>query len=718
MSQSIGTLLQDGLRLHRQGAITQAVACYERVIQLDPSNVDARYYLAVVACQREDWVRGIDLARWVLARDPRHAKAANLAGRALERLGRKSEALASLNDAIAAAPDLAEPYGNRALVLVELGRLDDALSDFDRAVALNPDSAVDWQERGVLLSRLQRYRDAVDSHNRVLALVPELFEAHAARADALLNLNRLEEALTGIDRALGLRPDDAQALIIRIKILLNMGRHSEALFDLHKAKQQSESISILNFCGSAFGRLQQHEDALSCFERVLRLQPGNFDAHFNIGTALYQLDRYEEALTAFDRAIAVRPDSAIAFRSRGNSLLAAMQYQAAAAAFDKALELSPDDAQSLSARGAALMWLGRHHQALADIGRALEIAPDYPDALVNRGLLMAQLDRYEEALASYERAQLVQPDNALAHFNEAVAHLILGRFHDGLKKYEWRWKLKDFAQQRRDFEAPLWQGQNPIAGKAVLLHAEQGLGDAIQFMRYAPVAARHGARVILEVPPLLAGLAKTLAGVARVVVRGESLPAFELHCPLASLPLAFQATPDAIPADVPYLRAPSDRIAAWRNRLANPTRKVGLAWLSRPIPPGRSIPLASLAPLFSLPDVEFVSLQHEVSEDDLELLNKNAKVRHFGSEIADFCETAALVSGLDLVVTVDTVFAHLAGALGKPVWVLLSFSPHWSWFLHRDDSPWYPTARLFRQPVHGDWASVIADVRRELAHLT
>jgi Glycosyltransferase family 9 (heptosyltransferase) len=293
---------------------------------------------------------------------------------------------------------------------------------------------------------------------------------------------------------------------------------------------------------------------------------------------------------------------------------------------------------------------------------------------------------------------------------------VLGDLPGGLEKYEWRWKTRAFAADRREFSAPRWRGEPSIAGKTVLLHAEQGLGDAIQFMRYTPLVAQLGANVVLEVPGALAGLATTLAGAPRVLVRGEPLPPFDLYCPLASLPLAFQTTLQTIAAPTPYLHTAPDRVAAWRDRLASKRpRKVGLAWMSRPIPPGRCIPLPSLAELFSLPDTDFISLHHQVNDDDLTVLAKLPNARSLGHDIADFREAAALISSLDLVVSVDTVLAHLAGALGKQVWVLVPFSPHWPWLLQRQDSPWYPTARLFRQRAHGDWMSAIAEVRAELA---
>jgi Glycosyltransferase family 9 (heptosyltransferase) len=313
------------------------------------------------------------------------------------------------------------------------------------------------------------------------------------------------------------------------------------------------------------------------------------------------------------------------------------------------------------------------------------------------------------------------PEFAEAHFEAAMTHLTLGDFDTGWKQYEWRWKTGAFARYRRPFRAPPWLGNESVAGKTVLLHAEQGFGDTIQFIRYAPLAARQGADVILEVQPALKALMREIVGVSVVIGRGEELPRFDFHCPLLSLPFAFKTDLATIPGNVPYLVPPTDRVAKWQGRLQQrkPLR-VGIAWAGSASYQGdenRSIALGRLAPLWSDQEIEFVSIQREPRPADGTLLQGNPHLLHVGPDLEDFGDTAAVISLLDVVVSIDTSVAHLAGALGKPVLIMLPYSPDFRWMLDRDDSPWYPTARLFRQRRRGDWDSVVERVRQELALL-
>jgi hypothetical protein len=279
--------------------------------------------------------------------------------------------------------------------------------------------------------------------------------------------------------------------------------------------------------------------------------------------------------------------------------------------------------------------------------------------------------------------------------------------------------VRDFTPWRRDFAQPLWRGEESLEGKTILLHAEQGFGDAIQFVRYVPFLAAKGAQVVLEAPPPLTALFSRIAGAAQVLARGEALPAFDWHCPLMSLPLALKTRLETIPAAVPYLSASEERVASWKQRLPEAgARRIGVAWAGNRNFKGdqtRSIGLARFSPLLSVNGIEFLSLQKDLRDGDREILRDNSHVRHVGDAMEDFSDTAAILSSVDLVISSDTSVAHLAGALGKPVWVLLQYVPDWRWLLERGDSPWYPTARLFRQPKIDDWESVIRQVKDRLS---
>ena len=382
--------------------------------------------------------------------------------------------------------------------------------------------------------------------------------------------------------------------------------------------------------------------------------------------------------------------------------------------------MGPNYAEALYNRGNTLHELKRFEEALASYDRALAVRPDYAEALYNRGLSLHELKRFEEALASCDHALAVRPNYTEAHWNEALLRLLTGDFRRGWVKYEWRWKNESLAPPKRNFSQPLWLGAEALAGKTILLHSEQGFGDTIQFCRYVPLVAERGACVILEVPRPLRELMSTLTGAEQIVSSGDPLPDFDIHCPLLSLPLAFGTRLETIPAATPYLRASSQSLMNWDTRLGPKRhRRIGLAWSGSPMnrnDQNRSIRLSSLLSLLDI-EATFVSLQKDVRSDDVTVLKDQGDLLHFGDALDNFSDTAALISTLDLVISVDTSVAHLAGALAKPVWVLLPFIPDWRWLLDRNDSPWYPTARLFRQDDARAWDAVIARVHAALYEL-
>jgi hypothetical protein len=358
---------------------------------------------------------------------------------------------------------------------------------------------------------------------------------------------------------------------------------------------------------------------------------------------------------------------------------------------------------------------------LACFDRALDLRADFAGALSNKALVLLNRQLLDEALATFRRSLTVEPGNAVATFNLATLQLLTGDFEQGWRGRETRWKLP-LGQLDRGFSQPLWLGDQPIAGKTILLHADEGLGDAIQFARYAPMVAALGARVILEVQPPIRRLLAGMSGVADCVDRPAATSlAFDLHCPLGTLPFAFKTRLDTIPGAEPYLPAPpAARLAEWDSRLGARDRlRVGLVWAGNAAHRNdrdRSMALRTLAPLLDC-GAQFVSLQKDVREHDRAFLGERPDIVDLTADLTDFSDTAALVSCLDLVISVDTSLVHLAGALGVPVWTMLPFNPDWRWLLERDDSPWYRSMRLFRQPGRGDWASVVERVRRELEGL-
>ncbi len=421
--------------------------------------------------------------------------------------------------------------------------------------------------------------------------------------------------------------------------------------------------------------------ALQLYTAMMKADRGSPEAASNHGVVLTDLGRPGEALASLDRALILNPDFAPGHYNRGNALFA----------------------------------LDRHEEALASFDRTLALEPGHVDAYYNRGNALRELRRHDEALASYRRALTLAPDRADIHVNAALTLLRIGRLGEGFAEYEWRHRAAPLP-----VAAPAWRGDEPVAGKIVFLHAEQGFGDTLQFIRYAPLLAARGAKVFAAVPAALKPLIAAMPGVT-ALTSGDVHPNFDFHCSIMSLPLVFGTELATVPAAVPYLAATPDRLRHWAGRLPSTTNlRVGLAWAGRAgcaADRQRSIALHLLAPLLAAPGVTFVALQRDLPADDVAALAAEPNLVNLGPELRDFADTAAVVALLDLVIAVDTALAHLAGALAKPVWVMLPHSPDFRWLLHRDDSPWYPTARLFRQPAAGDWTSVIAGVANELERL-
>jgi hypothetical protein len=448
------------------------------------------------------------------------------------------------------------------------------------------------------------------------------------------------------------------------------------------------------------------------------LSPAEVEAALRRAAALFAANRLDEA-----RQIALGLAREQPRNFHVQHLLAALaarggRWEECVAASTAALALQPGHPEALANRGAALRMLGRIEEALADYDRAIAANPGTPEAHNNRGVALVAANRHREAIEAYTRALELRPGYDRARFNRAMSRLILGDLEQGWRDHEARWTGSEMHRGPRTLPGRAWDGREDLEGRTLLLYAEQGLGDTLQFVRYATLAARRGARVILEVHAPLVELLRQVEGVERVVAFGEPLPAFDLHCALLSLPLAFGTTLDSIPAAIPYLRVPDAAVSRWRERLAKPDVRIGLAWSgSRTLrnDANRSIPLRCLAPLASKGRT-LVALQTDIRDADRDAVEELG-IRTFTGELRDFRDTAALVGALDLVVSVDTAAAHLAGAMGKPAWVLLPFSPDWRWLLERDTSPWYPTARLFRQPRLGDWDSVIRQVAAALPGL-
>jgi len=486
--------------------------------------------------------------------------------------------------------------------------------------------------------------------------------------------------------------------------------------------REPDNAEALHLAGAAAANQGSPDQAVELLTRAARLDPHNPIIHFNLAATLAALGRTEAALGAIEAAAALGVALPQAHRLRGDLLKSSGRLDAALESYRRAADLAPHDAGSRIERGNLLAMQDRMAEALRAFEEALEIAPGSSEAHKQRGTALSVLQRHPEALASLERAVELAPGSADARFTRAALLLASGDYERGFREHEWRWQsgLTSSHRERRTFAQPLWLGREDLAGRRILLYSEQGLGDTLQFCRYASLVANRGATVVLQVQRPLVELLRQLPGVSAVIEEADTPPPFDCHCPLMSLPLALGTRLESVPAPSRYLRADPARVAAWGQRLGERRApRVGLMWNGNPDSPlerYRSFPLAAWLP--HLPaGLEYVSLQRFVRAEERDLLRASI-VQDLSAEQSDFGDAAALCECMDVVISVCTSIAHLSGARGRPTWVLLSQVADWRWLLDRADSPWYPTARLYRQRVRGEWSEVLervaADLMREL----
>jgi tetratricopeptide (TPR) repeat protein len=504
-------------------------------------------------------------------------------------------------------------------------------------------------------------------------------------------------------------------------ILSRQGRHEEALKAFDKAVQlRPDDATLWKLLGDALLESKRYDHALLSFQHVLKLDPRHQDAAYKSGVLLHDARRFDEATAILDLCDELLPNHAPTLQARARALLGLRKFEQALSDNLRANALAPDNADTLNNIGACLQSLGREEEALVWFDRALERLPDSIEILNNRANILQQLQRFEEALSLCDDIRARHLNNATTDWNLALLQMLLGDFEAGWAGREARWSIPDPSPYPK-FSQPMWLGKEPIEGKTILIHVDEGLGDTIQFVRYVPDVAARGARVILAVERPIVSLLSGFPGVSQCLAFSDPLPAFDMHCPIGSLPLAFNTRIDTIPAETSYLpHPPQMRIQSWNERLGPRDRlRIGLVWSGSRThrnDHNRSTSLAMLSRILDV-DATFVSLQKDIRENDrAELANSN--IVDLTAELTAFADTAALVKCLDLVISVDTSVAHLAGALGCPTWILLPWTPDYRWLLGRDDNPWYPSARLFRQSETRDYASVLDRVRAELLKLT
>lgn len=580
-------------------------------------------------------------------------------------------------------PDVGMTQVNLGMALMETGEHGRAAEAFGRAIALDADEPGALLGHGVALLALKQWEQAAASLGQALEQQPQNAEAQYNRGNALLELKRFEQALDCYDKALAIQPDHVSALINRAHACLALQRHEEAIRSCQKASAlQPDRASCFTLLGDACLAINGHAQALASYDHALALQPGQFAPLANRGIALLKLGRVAEAIHALEQALALHPEHATVRSNLAGALREAERWD----------------------------------EAWAHSQKALQIDPEHPGAHMNRGNVLLDRADLPAARESFAKVVALQPDDADAQWAQGWCDLLMGDWARGLPQLEWRWKKPGFTSPARNFSKPLWLGQEDLRGRTLLLHAEQGLGDTVQFCRYATQLSAMGARVLLEVQAPLRQLASSLSGVAQVIVKGEGfVPPFDFHCPLMSLPMVMGARPE-MAACGPYLHADEALAEAWADRLgARKAPRVGLVWSGNAAHRNDHLRSLSAAALLQAvpPGIELYSLQKEIRATDMPALQARG-VADLSGEQHNFAQTAALIEQMDLVVSVDTSVAHVAAAMGKPTWILLTKLPDWRWMMDRADTPWYASARLFRQGTWGRWDDVLSQLGQSL----
>jgi tetratricopeptide (TPR) repeat protein len=631
-----------------------------------------------------------------------------------------------------------------ALALIQQGRLDEAAALLHRALQIQPNYAETHASLGNVFVHQKKYDEAIAQYQEALHLNPDLFAAHFILAIALQDKGKLDEAEVHFRQALRVNPAYAPAHHNLGVVLLTVGRLEEAVVCFHQAlRLDAFFVDAYNNLGNALGQQQKLPEAISCYREALRLNPDRAEIHFNLALALEGLDQLDLAIHHHRQALRRNANYAEAHINLGNVLGKQGHTDLAIGCYQQALAANPHSAEAYNNLGLALEGKDHLHEAVDCYEKALQNKPGWVAALNNLGNVHWQEGRFDEALSCFDQALRSCPNSPQAHLNRARLRILLGDWTEGWSEYQWRWQTADWPG--RLLRQPRWDG-SPLAGRTLLLLAEQGLGDTLQLIRYVPLVKQHGGKVVVECQPALVRFLTTIPGIDQLVAQGLALPAFDVHASFFSLPGLLQTTLANVPAAVPYLHADTKLVNHWQcelqkcdvrraksdvkstpsnieHRASNiePVFKIGLAWQGNPTygyDRRRSIPLAHFSRLAQVERVQLVCLQKGPGKKQLRAMEDRFGVLDLGDNLDEassaFMDTAAIMKNLDLVITSDTAVAHLAGSLGVPVWVGLPFVPDWRWMLERADSPWYPSMRLFRQTKPGEWADVFDRMARDL----
>jgi Flp pilus assembly protein TadD len=645
-------LLSTGIQFHQSGRVEEALAIYQQALAADPQNATALSLLGA-AC--------INLRRW-------------------------DEAAEHLNAAVRINPNHPSAYDNLGVLLAKQNRLPEAVATFRRAAELNPNNPQTQLNLAAALDRNGERDGAIDAYRLAANLSPNSLKANSEAARLLQTAGRTTEAIPYLRQRARLKSSDPEMRFELAAALATAGQVGDAIAAYKETLLlKPDSAEVCVNLAQLYIDKREYELAADYARRATAMRPRFAEAHLNLASALSGLKRNDEAKAALAECIRLKPELAQAYNNLGNLLADELRFGEAELEYQRALALNPHNAQATYNLGIAILRQGDVAKSIGRFDKAIELSPAYAEA----------------------------------HHNRASALLLTGNLPEGLAEYEWRFRSRDFPTLRPRW--PIWDGSDP-AGKTIVLVAEQGLGDTLQFVRYARLLAERGARVIVECSPVLHPILSRTPGVAQWTTPSDPPPTADACVPIMSLPHRLQTTLATIPSDVPYIVADEQRENAWRDEIRGLGQfRVGIAWQGNPQAPfdsERSIPLSSFEPLTLVPGVRLISLQKGFGSEQLAAVADSWNVVDLGSRLdangGAFLDTAAIMQHLDLVITSDTAMSHLAGALGVPAWVALTKVPDWRWLLDREDSPWYPTMRLFRQRTLGDWEGVFEKMAAEL----
>jgi tetratricopeptide (TPR) repeat protein len=733
------------------GKSADAEASYRRALELRPHMAEAYADLGITLAQQGKMAEAAETLRQAISLRPAYPEAHCNLGVVLNQLGQPADAVASLQEALRLRPDYAEACNNLGTVYQSRAKLPEAIACYRSALELLPnyvqarqnldgalrsaglaggaptpppleDPARAYNVKGIALAQEGKYEEAITSFREAVRLRPGYADALNNLGNVLYFQKKLDEAIACYEEVLRVAPEHAGACSNLGEVVRQQGRLGDAVTYCERAvRLRPDFAQGRVHLGLALSANERFEEAVVHLEEAVRLQPDLPDAHHGLGFALLQLRRVEEAVASLQTALRLKPELADAHSNLGAAFLRQGKHDEALGRFREALRLKPDLLEPHLHRAHALWQMGRFEEAEEAARDALRLKPDSADGHNVLGVIHMKAGRAPEAVAAFDRSLALKPDYAQAHFNRGLALLLEGDYLRGWPEYDWRWRCRDFVA------TPVteggWDGSS-LDGRSILLHAEQGMGDAMQFIRFAPQVKQRGGHVVVACPARLIPLLSRCAGIDQLVDYRALTVKCDVEAPLLSIPGKLGTTLDTTPAEVPYLFGDPALEEKWRRELSRlPGFKIGIAWQGNRDHPEdrlRSVPLSQFAPL-ARDGVHLISLQMGTGREQIDDLAGRFRVEELSPREDEsswtFLDDAAVMKSLDLVITVDTAVAHLAGGLGVPAWVALAFAPDWRWLLDREDSPWYPTLRLFRQRRSGDWDEVFARMAAELTKL-